>query len=655
YFIEAIQVPHSFDDLRTIPHGHALTPLIKSLSEECHNRIIVHALLALRGHFIAIESDDDRGVNETRGFACEIVAWRFVTHLSQNECIDYLLYELPAWTCEPERRRDAEAAVPGATVNPGVVGRDADERTPLVIRPSGELQTPRVSRGSNFFGTSTFGTTRTNASERDEFVSSFENLNALEVAAVSGAKKFLSQRVVQRLIDSIWRGDIIFWETLSIHSIKEAKVYNKNHADLYSRLRVPRYMKAFEVLFFASFLALYYVVLVQKRFHALTPAEILLYVWITSFAYNEFAEYRDAGQAFYAADFWSLWDLTIVACGIAFFITRIVGLVDENDRIIDTSFDILALEALFLVPRICSLLSLNPYFGTLLPCLKEMTKDFVKFLSLVLVLYIGFLTTFTLLARGHFTLREMSWILVKVFFGSSYLGFVISQGRLIWTKLVFVCLTNILLITSLISLLSNSLTKILDHARDEYLFVYSVYVLEASTSNRLTYYFPPLNLIPLFFRPLRLFVSSEQLRSARIVLLRVTHFPYVVSIWMYEAGSEYLRRSTPYARPTWISAMGRPESSASLKRQTLKSSLNSPRPLTAATLVQASLDGNTRMRRRSVPEPNNGHGDAQNIFKSSDDLRSLVLKLSAQVEQLTAVVAEQGKFEQPQFDEDETQ
>jgi hypothetical protein len=36
----------------------------------------------------------------------------------------------------------------------------------------------------------------------------------------------------------------------------------------------------------------------------------------------------------------------------------------------------------------------------------------------------GFLTTFTLLARDNFSLREMSWILVKVFFGSSYLGFV---------------------------------------------------------------------------------------------------------------------------------------------------------------------------------------------------------------------------------------
>lgn len=52
-----------------------------------------------------------------------------------------------------------------------------------------------------------------------------------------------------------------------------------------------------------------------------------------------------------------------------------IGLHQGSDRIIDTSFDILALEALFLIPRICSpLLSLNPYFGTLLPCLTAMTK-----------------------------------------------------------------------------------------------------------------------------------------------------------------------------------------------------------------------------------------------------------------------------------------
>ena len=29
----------------------------------------------------------------------------------------------------------------------------------------------------------------------------------------------------------------------------------------------------------------------------------------------------------------------------------------------------------------------------------------------------GFLTTFTLLARDNFTFQQMSWVLIKVFFG----------------------------------------------------------------------------------------------------------------------------------------------------------------------------------------------------------------------------------------------
>ncbi|KAL8732507.1 MAG: hypothetical protein Q9166_002721 [cf. Caloplaca sp. 2 TL-2023] len=80
----------------------------------------------------------------------------------------------------------------------------------------------------------------------------------------------------------------------------------------------------------------------------------------------------------------------------------------------------------------------------------------------------------------------------------------------------------------------------MDHAREEYLFQYSVFVLEASASRRLTYYFPPLNLIPLIlFRPLRLCVPADQLRNARIMLLRATHVPYVVVIWIYEGANRY--------------------------------------------------------------------------------------------------------------------
>ena len=66
---------------------------------------------------------------------------------------------------------------------------------------------------------------------------------------------------------------------------------------------------------------------------------------------TELVELWDAGFTFYAADFWAVWDLGIIAVGISFFVSRMVGLSTENHMVTDTAFDILALEALLLVPR----------------------------------------------------------------------------------------------------------------------------------------------------------------------------------------------------------------------------------------------------------------------------------------------------------------
>jgi hypothetical protein len=42
-----------------------------------------------------------------------------------------------------------------------------------------------------------------------------------------------------------------------------------------------------------------------------------------------------------------------------------IGIAHESVDIVGVAFDILSLEALFLVPRIFSILSLNSYYGTL--------------------------------------------------------------------------------------------------------------------------------------------------------------------------------------------------------------------------------------------------------------------------------------------------
>ena len=124
-----------------------------------------------------------------------------------------------------------------------------------------------------------------------------------------------------------------------------------------------------------------------------------MYLWIAAFAYDEFSGMTDAGVAFYQMDFWKIWNMGIIGTGLAFVITSeslhpraflriclasvqglasaecvcpvpsggpswilgfmltdtgrigIVGLFKDGDAVTELSFDILSLEALFLVPR----------------------------------------------------------------------------------------------------------------------------------------------------------------------------------------------------------------------------------------------------------------------------------------------------------------
>ncbi|KAJ0418485.1 hypothetical protein BJY00DRAFT_177201 [Aspergillus carlsbadensis] len=536
------EVWYTFEEIKSAPHPR-LRLLVNSLAEDSHNPCIVSALMILKWKFDKA-AEYDGAFDETRGYVCEYIAWQFLCHLNQRDLIEYLLEELRVL---PRQSTSLDQAEAGESSLAAFQNAEGNERTPLLSGASFQ---------SHIFGSDTRRVSSYGSGQRypehgihnedagDEF-SMFIGLNALEIATIAHAKKFLSQRVVQKVVDDLWNGEIVFWDSLSVHSIKKPQFFNKRTADPYSRLRVPVYRKAFEAAFFVSFLLLYYAVLIERNPTRVGGFEALLYVWIAAFAYDELSGLVDSGMLFYQMTFWNLWDLCIIGTGLVFVITRILGLTKQDSYIVDLSFDVLSLEALFLVPRIFSLVSLNPYFGSLIPVLKEMTKAFFRFTPVIIILYLGFLTTFTMLARDRLSSKKMSWILVNVFFGSNYLGFdICSDISPIFgcgLMLVFVSVTSLLLISSLVSLMSMSLEGVMSHAREEYLFQLAIYVLESSTSKRLTYFLPPLNLIPLLcIRPMRLFLPAEDIRRVRIVLLRATHLPCVALLWAYESGRRLL-------------------------------------------------------------------------------------------------------------------
>jgi hypothetical protein len=53
----------------------------------------------------------------------------------------------------------------------------------------------------------------------------------------------------------------------------------------------------------------------------ITPFEVMLYIWLASFAYEELGEFIDAGSIFYAVDIWNGCDLFIILIGAVFLVT----------------------------------------------------------------------------------------------------------------------------------------------------------------------------------------------------------------------------------------------------------------------------------------------------------------------------------------------
>ena len=164
---------------------------------------------------------DDRGINDTRAHACEIVAWRFLSHLSEPELVDYLLYELPT----PKKTNTAKTSSHSTNGHVGYQDEahleDYSETSRLLSDRSPGLRDPAPSNGP---------APAVEEEEDDDPTKPFVRLNALEIAAVADAKRFLSQRVVQKVVNGIWHGDIIFWDSMNVQTQKKARKYNHRYA-----------------------------------------------------------------------------------------------------------------------------------------------------------------------------------------------------------------------------------------------------------------------------------------------------------------------------------------------------------------------------------------------------------------------------------------
>lgn len=127
----------------------------------------------VKWQFASIEHDD-RGINETRGHACEIVARRFLALLQEGELLEYLLPETPPFLPASDYdRADTFGQYRQDTIEED---DDAAERAALICRPS--------LRSDDDHGQHSRKSSTIFSADVDP-IHSLVGLNALEVAAVA--------------------------------------------------------------------------------------------------------------------------------------------------------------------------------------------------------------------------------------------------------------------------------------------------------------------------------------------------------------------------------------------------------------------------------------------------------------------------------------
>jgi hypothetical protein len=142
-------------------------------------------------------------------------------------------------------------------------------------------------------------------------------------------------------------------------------------------------------------------------------------------------------------------------------------------------------------------------------------------------------------AHQRWDTKSIAWLMVQIWFGNTSLSFAQATsfhpifGPILMT--MFAALSNTLLLTIMISTLSNTAAAINSNATQEYLFQFAIKTIQRVTSDALFSYQPPFNVLAfLLLKPASWFLSPRALHSFNVFLIRLTSLPVLLVIGMYE-------------------------------------------------------------------------------------------------------------------------
>ncbi|KAI0787426.1 hypothetical protein C8Q74DRAFT_605518 [Fomes fomentarius] len=368
---------------------------------------------------------------------------------------------------------------------------------------------------------------------------------ALEMAIATESKAFLASPLVQTVVNDIYSGRMVF--TMTSHRSVLADNYKPRSIGVYDvtkapfldhyRLRVPRYGAILEFLNFALLLTTFLLCLFTKNIDAMNGFEKIFILFATAFALEEYTASKEHGWTIYIANLWNVFDTSFIVIFLVYLGFRMKGLHAGDPAASEFAFDILACGACILFPRLAFFAVSN---NLVVLALRAMLSEFLFFIGIAAICFSGLLFTLHNLAAqsGRWSFKSIAWLMVQIWFGNTYLSFAQAEsfhpifGPVLMT--IFAALSNTLLITILISILSNTFARIDANAKQEYLFQYSISTIEG-VKDALFSYQPPFNLLAfVILWPLSLVLSPRALHSTNVFLIKVTSFPQLIVIAIYE-------------------------------------------------------------------------------------------------------------------------
>jgi hypothetical protein len=263
-------------------------------------------------------------------------------------------------------------------------------------------------------------------------------VSAVEIAIRGQAKRLLAHPLVVQQLEAIWAGTIVFHSAADnlhrsagkiaatqqqgygainsgllqvpkqhdavepeIHLVRRmVTLYDPCDASLFklSRLRVPRYRHFFSTCSLAVLLVLYTSVLYQRS-TSITTLEVVFWFWSAGFMLDEVVGFNEQGFSLYIMSFWNAFDLGILMILCVYYCLRIVGIMQDADykrQIAHFAYDVLAVNAVLLFPRLFSVLDHYRYFSQLLIAFRMMALDLVAILILIVITCSGFFVAFSL-------------------------------------------------------------------------------------------------------------------------------------------------------------------------------------------------------------------------------------------------------------------